>query len=80
MAKKPTPEPIIITKEVERIVQVRCEDKRPPAPMLPDSDDAIAAVTMGDIFGLAQIYRAARTLYRQRLKEDDDQIKACAGQ
>ncbi len=73
------PEQVIVTKEVERIVQVRCEDKRPPALMLPDSDEAIAAVAMGDIFGLAQIYRAARELYRQRLREDDEQIKACTG-
>ena len=72
-------DPVIITKEVERIVQVRCEDKRPAAPALPDDDADIAAVSNGDIFGLAQIYRAARALYRQRLREDDDQIRACAG-
>ena len=73
------PEPIIITKEVERIVQVRCEDRRPPAPDYPDDDADLAAVANGDIFGLAQIYRAARALYRQRSKESDDQIVACAG-
>ena len=75
----PVPEPIIVTKEVERIVQVRCMDMRPPAPKLPDDDIALAAVTMGDIFRLAQIYRAARALYRQRLMEDDGQIAACVG-
>lgn len=73
------PEPITVTKEVDRIVQVRCEDKRPPAPDLPDDDEDLRAVEGGDIFGLAQIYRAARELYRQRLREDDAQIAACTG-
>ena len=76
----PPPEPVIITKEVDRIVQVRCEDKRPPAPELPDDDTELAAVMMGDIFRFAQIYRAAQALYRQRLMEDDAQIRSCAGQ
>jgi hypothetical protein len=75
----PPPEPIIVTKEVDRIVQVRCEDKRPPVADFPDDDNDLAAVPMGDIFRLAQIYRAARALYRQRLMEDDGQIAACAG-
>ena len=74
------PEPVIVTKEVERIVQVRCTDKRRMAPDYPDDDADIMAVAAGDIFGLAQIYRASRELYRQRLLEDDDQIKACAGE
>ena len=73
------PEPIIVTKEVDRIVQVRCEDKRTPASDYPDDDDDLAAVQMGDIFRLAQMYRAARALYRQRLLEDDAQIAACTG-
>lgn len=77
------PDPIIITKEVERIVQVRCADKRPPAPNLPDDPDELAAVSLAHpqaVFILSQKYVAARTLYRQRLNEDDAQIKACAGE
>ena len=72
-------EPIIVTKEVDRIVQVRCEDKRPPAPEFPDDDAELATVQMGDIFRLAQIYRAARALYRQRDLENEAQIAACVG-
>ena len=75
----PPPEPIIVTKEVERIVQIRCEDKRPPAADYPDDDSDLQTVMMGDIFRFAQIYRAARALYRQRLLEDDVQIAACTG-
>lgn len=78
-----TPDPVIVTNEVERIVQVKCADKRPPLGDLPDDSEDLAAVSLDDpraVFVLSQKYVAARTLYRQRLNEDDAQIKACAGE
>lgn len=82
------PEPVIITKEVERIVQRNCEDKRGPLPELPDDDEDLASVQLYTQDGkydpvagflLAQRYVAARSIYRARLAEDDVQIAACAG-
>jgi len=78
----PAPEPITVIKEVDRIVQARCEDKREPAPEFPDDENELAAVNIDDpvaVFILAQKYVAARKLYRARLKADDDQIAACTG-
>lgn len=74
---------VTVTRDVDRIVQVRCEDKRQPLADLPDDDDELAAVSLDDplaIFRLAQRYVAARLIYRARLKEDDAQIKGCTGQ
>lgn len=76
----PTPEPIIITKEVPVIVQVKCKDQRPPTPNYPDTDEAIAMIPDEDIFRLSQVYRAARDLRIARLATDDVQIKACSGE
>jgi hypothetical protein len=78
----PRYDPIILPgKEVERIVQQKCEDTRPPAPDYPDDDAELAAVDENDplaIYILSQMYRAARALYRARLAADDVQITACA--
>lgn len=75
----PTPEPIIITKNVPTIVQVKCKDQRDPAPNYPDTDEALAMIPDDDIFRLSQVYRASRDLRISRLATDDVQIKACAG-
>lgn len=77
------PDPVLVTKDVGRIVQTKCEDRRPPAPDYPDDPDELLAVPLDDataVFALAQKYVAARMLYRQRLAEDEAQIKACAGE
>ena len=74
------PDPIVITKEVDRIVQVKCADKRPPAPDYPDTDERLQQIMEGDIFGLAQAYRAGKTLRVQRERENEAQISACVGE
>jgi hypothetical protein len=79
--KQPAYDSVVITKEVGRIVQEKCEDTRPPAPDYPDDDAELAAVNENDplaIYILSQMYRAARALYRARLAADDVQITACA--
>lgn len=74
------PEPVVITKDVPVIVQVKCKDQRQPAPAYPDTDEAIAAIPDDDIFRLGQVFRAGRDLRIARLAADDVQIKACAGE
>lgn len=80
-ATKPpaTPDPIVITKEVERIVQVRCEDKRETAPEYPDTRERLSAIPEDNIFALAQARVAGQILRDARLAESEAQIKACAG-
>lgn len=73
----PWPEPLVITKTVDRPVQVKCPDQRPTKPEYPDTDDKLAMIEEGDIFGLAQAYRAARGLRIQREAENEAQISAC---
>lgn len=77
---QPRPDPIVIEKPVDRIVQEKCADKRPPAPDYPDTDDRLSQIEEGDIFGLAQAYRSGRTLRIQRERENENQIKACTGE
>lgn len=72
------PEPVTIVKEVDRIIQVRCEDKRGPRPDYPDTNDKLGMIKEGDIFGLAQAYKAGKTLREAREVENDAQIMACA--
>lgn len=79
-APQPPPEPIVVTTEVDRIVQVRCEDRRPPASDYPDTDDRLAMIEEGDIFALAQAYRAGKTLRESRERENEAQIAACTGE
>lgn len=74
----PPPEPVVTTKGLPVPVSVKCEDKRAPPPIYPDTDEAIAAVADDDVFGLAKLYRAGRGLRIDRLKADDAQISACA--
>lgn len=76
----PPPEPIIITKTVDRIVQVKCQDRRPARADYPDTDDKLAQIEEGDIFGLAQAYRAGRGLRIQREAENEAQISACSNE
>jgi hypothetical protein len=81
-AAKPAiaPEPRVVTVEVPRIVEVRCNDQRPPAPDFPDDDQKLSSIPDDDFFTLAKVYRAARDLYRARLAVDDVQIKGCAAE
>lgn len=74
------PEPIIITRDVPTIVQVKCQDRRAPAPNYPDTDERLAMIEEWDIFGLAQAYRAGRGLRESRERENETQIAACAGE
>lgn len=73
------PEPIIITRDVPTIVQVKCHDRRAPVPDYPDTDERLAMIEEGNIFGLAQAYRAGRTLRIDRERQNEAQISACVG-
>ena len=77
----PWPDPVVVTKTVERIVQRNCEDKRPPIEKVPTKED-FAKVDRADplaIWTLSSLYWRAYQLLTDRLRVDDDQIKACAG-
>lgn len=69
------PEPVVRTVEVKVPVGVPCPDRRAPAPIYPDTPEAIAAAP--DVFTLAQLYVAGRLLRIEREQEDNSQIAAC---
>lgn len=81
-APEPWPEPVIVTKPVDRIVQRNCQDKRPPLEKIPTKED-FAKVSKDDplaIWTLSSLYWTAYQLLVDRLRVDDEQIKACAGE
>lgn len=70
------PEPKVVTVQVKVPVVQACPDMRLPAPVLPDTPEAVAKAP--DIFALVQLLLAGRTLRDERLKEDDAAIAACS--
>lgn len=73
----PPPEPRIVTKEVQVVVQVKCKPNLPPRPDYPDTDAALAAAP--NIFVAVQLYKAGRKLRIAREGQQDAALKACAG-
>jgi hypothetical protein len=74
------PEPRVVTVDVPRIVQVKCKDQRPPADVLPDTDDKLATYADDDFEGLSKAFRAGRDIRDARLTVDEVQIKGCAAE
>lgn len=70
------PEPVVKTVTVSVPIGIPCPDRRAPAPIYPDTPEAIAAAP--DIFVLAQLYVAGRLLRIERERENDAQVAACA--
>jgi hypothetical protein len=76
----PTPEPRLVTVPVDRLVQMKCADNRPPSDIYPDTDDKVTAIAEDDFERLARVYRAGRDLRDARIAIDDVQIKTCVGE
>jgi hypothetical protein len=68
---------MVITKEVDRAVPVKCMPDLPPEPAYPDT--AMAVTAAPDIFERVKLLLAGRVLRTQREQELTKALDACRG-